>query len=82
MLAFELTTDREQLFRSVSNETGRPLNELVYEALDRFLEEWEDKQDVDDARKALQEYQRNPGMPFTLDDALDRYGLTREELAP
>ena len=70
------------MFQSVSRETGRSLKELVQEALDRFLEEWEDRRDAEDAKKALGEYRRNPGQPFTLDDALVRYGLTREELAP
>ncbi|MEO5341330.1 MAG: hypothetical protein H7837_12585 [Magnetococcus sp. MYC-9] len=70
------------MFQSVSRETGRPMKELVQEALDRFLEEWEDRQYAEDARKALEEHQRNPGQPFTLDDAMVRYGLTQEKLAP
>ncbi|MBF0152291.1 MAG: hypothetical protein HQL64_00910 [Magnetococcales bacterium] len=80
MLAIELSPDTEETFRLLSEETGRPLNELVQDALDHFLAEWEDQKDVEYAKKTLEEYQRNPGQPFTLDDALNRYGLSREEL--
>lgn len=82
MLAIELSSDTEEMFQTVARETGRSMKELVQEALDRFLEEWEDRQDAEDAKKALEEYRRNPGQPFTLDDALVRYELTREELTP
>ena len=82
MLAIELPSDTEEMFQSVSRETGRSLKELVQEALDHFLEEWEDRQDAEDAKKAVEEYHRNPGHPFTLDDAMARYGLTQEELTP
>ncbi|WP_130472887.1 hypothetical protein [Candidatus Magnetaquicoccus inordinatus] len=58
MMAIELPSDTEEMFQSVSRETGRPLKELVQEALDRFLEEWENRQDAEDARIALEEYER------------------------
>ncbi|MBF0098728.1 MAG: hypothetical protein HQM04_08020 [Magnetococcales bacterium] len=81
-MTIAIPADMEEMFQFVAKETGRPLEELVREALDRFLEEWEERQDAEDARIALEEYRRNPGAAFTLDDALTRYGMTRGELAP
>ncbi|MEO5331449.1 MAG: hypothetical protein H7839_05445 [Magnetococcus sp. YQC-5] len=65
MLAIELSSNTEALFQSVSRETGRPLNDLVQEALNRFLEEWEEQQDVMDAGIALREYEQTGGVPWT-----------------
>lgn len=82
MLAIEISADMENMLQSVSELTGRSLKELVQEALDRFLEEWEDQQDAVEARQILEKYHAQPGKPFTLDDALNRYGVSREELVP
>ncbi|MBF0163801.1 MAG: hypothetical protein HQL97_13285 [Magnetococcales bacterium] len=82
MLAIEMSTDMEEMFQSVSRETGRPLHDLVHEAMDRFLEEWEDLKDAQEAAKVLEEYRRNPGPVFTLEEAMERYGVPQNQLAP
>ncbi|MBF0183720.1 MAG: ribbon-helix-helix protein, CopG family [Magnetococcales bacterium] len=81
-MVITIPADMEQAFQSVADETGQPLPELIREALARFLEDLEERQDAVEARQILEEYRRMPGEPFTLDDALTRYGLTRNELAP
>jgi hypothetical protein len=40
----------------------------------------EDLEDIADADAVYREHLRNPGRPFTLDDALAKYGLNREDL--
>lgn len=82
MLAIELSTDMEEMFRSVSQATGRPLADLVQEAMDRFLEDWEDLKDAQDAQAVLEAYRRNPGPVFTLEEAMERYDVTQKELTP
>ncbi|MBF0462566.1 MAG: hypothetical protein HQL87_14375 [Magnetococcales bacterium] len=66
MLAIELPSDTEEMFQSVSRETGRSLKELVQEALDRFLEEWEDRQDAMDADRLYREFKESGevGIPW------------------
>ncbi len=74
MLAIELPSDTEEMFQSVSRETGRSLKELVQEALDRFLEEWEDRQDAMDADRLYREFRESgeAGIPWeTVKSGLD-----------
>ncbi|MEO5331439.1 MAG: hypothetical protein H7839_05395 [Magnetococcus sp. YQC-5] len=59
MLTIELPSGTEEMFQSVSKETGRSLNELVQDALDRFLEAWEDQQDAADADRFYREFQES-----------------------
>ena len=74
MLAIDLPSDTEEMFQSVSRETGRSLKELVQEALDRFLEEWEDRQDAMDADRLYREFKESGevGIPWeTVKSGLD-----------
>ncbi|HAT50872.1 MAG: hypothetical protein HQL07_14180 [Nitrospirae bacterium] len=66
MLAIELSADVEEMFRTVSQKTGRPLDELVQEALDRFLEEWEDQRDAVEAQQLYREFKEDgeQGIPW------------------
>lgn len=66
MLAIELSADVEKMFRTVSQKTGRPLDELVQEALDRFLEEWEDQRDAVEAQQLYREFKEDgeQGIPW------------------
>ncbi|MBF0132895.1 MAG: hypothetical protein HQL75_09965 [Magnetococcales bacterium] len=66
MLAIELSADTEEMFQMVSQKTGRPLDVLVQEALDRFLEEWEDQQDVVEAQQLYREFKEGgePGISW------------------
>lgn len=68
MLAIELPLNTEEMFQSVSRETGRSIHELVQEALDRFLEEWEDRQDAVDADCLYREFKESgeEGIPWDM----------------
>ncbi|MBF0098724.1 MAG: CopG family transcriptional regulator [Magnetococcales bacterium] len=79
-MTIAIPADMEEMLQFVAKETGRPLEELVREALDRFLEEWEERQDAEDARIALEEYRRNPGSALPLDDVLRELGFSRDSL--
>ena len=69
MLAIELPSDTEEMFQSVSRETGRSLKELVQEALDRFLEEWEERQDAAEAARRYREFKESGDSPtFTSEE--------------
>ncbi|MBF0614795.1 MAG: hypothetical protein G8237_14015 [Magnetococcales bacterium] len=81
MLAIEISPDMEEMFRSVSLATGRSLSELVQEAMDRFLEDWEDLQDAQEAGKVLEEYRRDPARAWSTDDVLNLCGLVRDDIA-
>ncbi|MBF0213380.1 MAG: hypothetical protein HQM00_07440 [Magnetococcales bacterium] len=81
MLAIELSSDTEEMFRSVSQATGRSLSELVQEAMDRFLEDWEDLKDAQEAVKVLEEYRRDPARALMTDDVLNLCGLARDDIA-
>ena len=80
MTTFALPTEYEGAFQTLASKTGRSMDDLMREAMARFLEEMEDREDEQEARKILEEYRRNPGKSFTLDDALDHYGLKRGDL--
>ncbi len=79
-MAITIPADMEQAFQSVADETGQPLPELIREALARFLDDLEERQDVVEARQILEEYRRNPGTFTPLDDVLREAGFTRDEL--
>ncbi|HIJ83058.1 MAG: hypothetical protein HW380_581 [Magnetococcales bacterium] len=66
MLAIELSTDMVDMLQVVSESTGRPLKELVQEALNRFLEEWEDQQDATEAQQLYREFKEGDeqGIPW------------------
>ena len=81
MLAIELPSDTEEMFQSVSRETGRSLKELVQEALDHFLEEWEDRQDAAEAARRYREFKESGEVGISLDDMIRELGLTRSDLA-
>ncbi|MEO5341304.1 MAG: hypothetical protein H7837_12440 [Magnetococcus sp. MYC-9] len=81
MLAIELPSDTEAMFQSVSRETGLSLKELVQEALDRFLEEWEDRQDAAEAVRRYREFKESGEAGISLDDMIRELGLTRSDLA-
>lgn len=80
MHTIQLTHDIESMFQTVAYKTGRTLEELVNEALDRFLEEWEDQQDTEEAQQIYREFKESgePGIPF--DQVLKNAGLTRADL--
>ncbi|MBF0152198.1 MAG: hypothetical protein HQL64_00420 [Magnetococcales bacterium] len=136
MYAVHLPTDMEEMFQSIAKKSGRTLDELVQDALGRFLVEWEDqqgalekdlqgaleevdqlhqeffevnrlqqefkesggrgipwkqvraelekrredRQDLDDAKKALERYKNNPDSFASMDAVLKECGLTRKEL--
>ncbi|MBF0424072.1 MAG: hypothetical protein HQL73_13890 [Magnetococcales bacterium] len=80
MLTITLPDDLTEEFQLMAEATGKTLPECVIGTIRRFLEEQEDRQDAEDARKALEEYRRNPGRAVTMDEVLREYGLTREEL--
>ncbi|MBF0184681.1 MAG: hypothetical protein HQM06_09870 [Magnetococcales bacterium] len=65
-MAITIPADMEQAFQSVADETGQPLPELIQEALTRFLEELEDRQDVMDADRVYREFKESgePGIPW------------------
>ncbi|MBF0135319.1 MAG: hypothetical protein H7833_12130 [Magnetococcus sp. DMHC-1] len=65
----------------MSDQTGKAPKELVEDALSHYLEAWEDRQDMEDARKALDAYRQNPENVVTMDDVLKECGLTREEFS-
>ncbi|MBF0427829.1 MAG: hypothetical protein HQL94_02805 [Magnetococcales bacterium] len=80
MQAIELPNDMEKMFQSVSRDTGRTLNDLVQEALGRFLEEWEDRQDAVDATRLYREFKESGEAGIPLDKLLQDVGLTRSDL--
>ncbi|MBF0308473.1 MAG: hypothetical protein HQL56_02935 [Magnetococcales bacterium] len=80
MLAIELSPDMEEMMESVSRETGKSMKELVREALDRFLEEWEDRHDAIVAERVQVAYLKSPGSFATMDDVLEEAGLSRDDL--
>lgn len=61
MSAITVPDDLEEMLQFVARQTGRPLEELIREALDQFLEEWENQHDAKDAHLALEAYQREGG---------------------
>lgn len=81
MTMFSLPIEFDKPIRALSRETGRSTDDLLREAMANYLEDMEDREDAEEARKVLAEYRCNPGKPFSLDDALDRYGLKRVDLA-
>ncbi|MBF0110052.1 MAG: hypothetical protein HQL76_12845 [Magnetococcales bacterium] len=80
MLTITLPDDLAEEFRLMAEANGKTLPECVIVTIRRYLEELEDRQDTEDARKALEEYRRNPGTAVTMDEILKEYGLAREEL--
>ncbi|MBF0271131.1 MAG: hypothetical protein HQL98_03510 [Magnetococcales bacterium] len=75
-----LPDDLEESFRMMAEETGQTIHECVIKAMRRYLEEMEERHDIEDAQSALAVYGRHHGPALTLEDAMERYGLTREEL--
>ncbi|MBF0098726.1 MAG: ribbon-helix-helix protein, CopG family [Magnetococcales bacterium] len=65
-MTIAIPADMEEMFQFVAKETGRPLEELIREALDRFLEEWEERQDAMDADRAYREFKESgeKGIPW------------------
>ena len=82
MTTFALPAKYEEAFQTLASETGCSMDDLLREAMARFLEEMEDREDEQEACKILEKYRHNPGKPFTLDDALDYYRLKRGDLTP
>ncbi|HIJ84714.1 MAG: hypothetical protein HW380_3990 [Magnetococcales bacterium] len=80
MLTITLPDDLAEEFQLMAEATGKTLPECVIGTIRRYLEEREDRQDTEDARKALEDYRRDPGRAVTMDEVLKEYGLTREEL--
>ncbi|MEO5327614.1 MAG: hypothetical protein H7829_05155 [Magnetococcus sp. THC-1_WYH] len=80
MLTITLPDDLEEELQSMAEATGKTLPECVIGTIRRYLEELEDRKDAEDARKALEEYRRDPGRAVSMDEVLKEYGLTREEL--
>ncbi len=80
MNTFSIPVEFEDSFDSLSKKTGRSTEELLREAMANFIEDMEDREDAKEAKRILDEYRQNPGQPFTLDDALGSYGLTRDDL--
>ncbi|MBF0369398.1 MAG: hypothetical protein HQL52_08085 [Magnetococcales bacterium] len=66
MQTIQLSQDMEEMFQTLAKETGRPLKELIHEALDRFLHEWEDQQDAEESERLYREYMESgePGIPW------------------
>lgn len=66
MHTIQLTHDMEAMFRSVARKTGQSLDQLVHEALDRFLEEWEDQQDSEEVQRLYLEFKESgeQGIPW------------------
>ncbi|MBF0131228.1 MAG: hypothetical protein HQL75_01405 [Magnetococcales bacterium] len=75
-----MTDDLAEEFQSMADATGKTLPECVIGTIRRYLEEREDRQDAEDARKVLEEYRRDPGRAVSMDEVLKEYGLTREAL--
>ncbi|WP_130472110.1 hypothetical protein [Candidatus Magnetaquicoccus inordinatus] len=65
-MTIAIPADMEEMFQFVAKETGRPLEELIREALDRFLEDWEDRQDAIDADRVYREFKESGevGIPW------------------
>ncbi|MBF0283991.1 MAG: hypothetical protein HQL51_05985 [Magnetococcales bacterium] len=82
MIALTLPQEAENRLQELAHETGRSVEECLKEAAFLYLEAMEERRDAADARVVLEEHRRAPGAPFTLDDALERYGLRRETLGP
>jgi predicted DNA binding CopG/RHH family protein len=58
-------TDDDSLYRAVKAKAaarGRPVREVVEEALRQWLERQEDEEDVADADQALADYEREGGV--------------------
>ncbi|MBF0425732.1 MAG: ribbon-helix-helix protein, CopG family [Magnetococcales bacterium] len=79
MHTVQLTDDMEEMFRAVAAQTGRPLDELIRDALNHFLEEWEDARDAEDAERAYHAFEESgeAGTPWEVVKAeMDRkHGL-------
>ncbi|MBF0179620.1 MAG: hypothetical protein HQM03_06290 [Magnetococcales bacterium] len=56
-----LPDDLAESFRALAEEAGQTLHECIVSAMQRYLEEMED---VEDARLALEEYEREGGVPW------------------
>ncbi|NGZ26294.1 MAG: CopG family transcriptional regulator [Magnetococcales bacterium] len=82
MHTITLERDSAEQLADLAKITGKSIGECLKDAIQQYLESMEERQDVEDAQKAWEEYQRNPGKPFTLEDALTRYGLSHDELSP
>ncbi|MEO5364152.1 MAG: hypothetical protein H7838_11095 [Magnetococcus sp. DMHC-8] len=75
MFSVTLPDTMEGQLKAVIEETGGTISELVANAVDRYLRELEeDRQDVEAARLALEEYERDGG-GISLDEFVRELGL-------
>lgn len=80
MHTIPLTKDFEEMFQFIANKTGRPLEDLVHEALDHFLEAWEDQQDAEEAQQLYRAFKESGEQGVSFDEVLKSAGLTRADL--
>ncbi|MBF0159355.1 MAG: hypothetical protein HQL58_07495 [Magnetococcales bacterium] len=80
MVTVELSEEFEQGFSVLSHETGRSVGDLIHDALECFLEEWQDKQDAILADRLLQEFEESgeSGIPF--EELLKESGFTLDDI--
>ncbi|MEO5370493.1 MAG: hypothetical protein H7833_10540 [Magnetococcus sp. DMHC-1] len=66
MHAIHIPTDMEEMFQFIANKTGRSLDDLIQDALDHFLVEWEDQQDAIEADRLYREFKESgeKGIPW------------------
>ncbi|MBF0610583.1 MAG: CopG family transcriptional regulator [Magnetococcales bacterium] len=82
MQTITLEGDSAEQLADLAKITGKSIGECLKDAIQQYLESVEEHQDAEDAQKIWEEYQRNPGKPFTLEDAMARYGLSHDGLSP
>ncbi len=81
MLTVTLPDDLARSFRTLAEEAGQTLHECVVSAMRRYLEEMEEREDMEDARLALESYRQNPEGALSIDDVLNLCGLSRKDVS-
>ncbi|MBF0427832.1 MAG: ribbon-helix-helix protein, CopG family [Magnetococcales bacterium] len=61
MLTVTIPDDLAESFRLLAEGAGQSLHECIAGVMRRYLDEMEELEDVEDARFALEEYERNGG---------------------